>query len=59
MRDITKPVSSLSTSEPRNPATVDSVKVKADRFRAEVARQPLEQMFPTSGFKAAFKRKRR
>lgn len=54
-RDITKPVSSMSTDPPPDPTTVDPVKVKLDRFRANMSTmQPYE-----SSFKAAFKRKRK
>lgn len=55
-RDITKPVSSMATDPPPNPATLDPVKVKYDRVRASMSTM---EHFPTSGFKAAFNRKRK
>jgi len=50
-RDITKPVLSQSTDPRRDPATIDPVKVKMDRFRAEISRQPLEQFIPERKYK--------
>ena len=56
-RDITKPVLSMSTYPRRDPTTLSPEKVKLDRFRANMS--IMEQMLPATGFKAAFKRKRR
>ena len=56
-RDITKPVSEMATDPPRDLTVVSPDKVKLDRYRANMS--TMEQMFPTSGFKAAFKRKRK